>query len=189
MLAIKQLLPRPTRRGFLAGTAAAGLTLGFSPTAGPHRQRRRGRAEPVRGLSEHRAGQQRHRAVGAHGHGPGHLHRHRHAGGGGAGRRLGADAGRGCRRQPKFYGNVMWGGAAQGTGGSTAIPSSWDRYRQAGAAARAMLVQAAAETWAVPAGEVRVENGIVSHAERAQGELRRAGGDGGPARARQRSRC
>ena len=99
MLAIKQLLPRPSRRGFLAGSAAAGLTLGFSPAAGPDRQRRRGRAEPVRGLSEHRAGQQRHRAVGAHGHGPGHLHRHRHAGGRGAGRRLGADAGRGCRRQ------------------------------------------------------------------------------------------
>ena len=34
MLAIKQLLPRPSRRGFLAGSAAAGLTLGFSPLLG-----------------------------------------------------------------------------------------------------------------------------------------------------------
>ena len=80
----------------------------------------------------------------------------------------------GAAGNPKLYGNVMWGGAVQGTGGSTAIPSSWDRYRQAGAAARAMLVQAAAETWRVPAGEVQVENGVVSHASGGQasfGEL------------------
>ena len=63
----------------------------------------------------------------------------------------------------KLYGNLMWGGAAQGTGGSTAIPSSWDRYRQAGAAARAMLVEAAAEAWGVPAGEITVENGVLAH--------------------------
>ena len=30
----KQLLPRPSRRGFLVGSAAAGLTLGFSPLLG-----------------------------------------------------------------------------------------------------------------------------------------------------------
>ena len=42
-----------------------------------------------------------HRAVGPHGRRPGHLYRHRHAGRRGARRRLGADAGRGRRRQPE----------------------------------------------------------------------------------------
>jgi isoquinoline 1-oxidoreductase subunit beta len=41
------------------------------------------------------------------------------------------------------YANLMWG-TAQGTGGSTAIANSFEQYRQAGAAARAMLVSAAA---------------------------------------------
>ena len=34
MLAIKPLLPRPTRRDLLRGAAATGLTLGFSPILG-----------------------------------------------------------------------------------------------------------------------------------------------------------
>src|SRR5215203_2849607 len=33
----------------------------------------------------------------------------------------------------QYYGNLTWGGAMQGTGGSSAIASSFDRYRQAGA--------------------------------------------------------
>jgi isoquinoline 1-oxidoreductase beta subunit len=41
--------------------------------------------------------------------------------------------------------------------------SSWDRYRQAGAAARAMLVAAAAAEWGVPEGEITVAEGTVSH--------------------------
>ncbi|MGQ7791720.1 molybdopterin cofactor-binding domain-containing protein [Faunimonas sp. B44] len=63
----------------------------------------------------------------------------------------------------KKYGNLAWGGAAQGSGGSTSIASSWDRYRTAGAAARAMLVAAAAQAWNVPAGEITVADGAVSH--------------------------
>ncbi|MGH6960020.1 MAG: molybdopterin cofactor-binding domain-containing protein, partial [Dongiaceae bacterium] len=39
---------------------------------------------------------------------------------------------------PKLYGNLAWGGIAQGTGGSTAMTSSFERYRKAGAMARAM---------------------------------------------------
>lgn len=58
----------------------------------------------------------------------------------------------------------------QGTGGSTAIASSWDQLRQAGAAARAMFVQAAAARWNVPVASIRVENGVVLHA----GSSRRA---------------
>ncbi len=62
-----------------------------------------------------------------------------------------------------LYGNLAWGGFAQGTGGSTSMASSWDRYRLAGATARAMLVAAAAEEWGVPAGEITVADGILSH--------------------------
>jgi isoquinoline 1-oxidoreductase beta subunit len=64
---------------------------------------------------------------------------------------------------PKAFGNLAWGGAIQGTGGSTAILSSFDRYRQAGAAARQMLVQAAANDWKVPPAEITVDKGVVRH--------------------------
>jgi len=63
-----------------------------------------------------------------------------------------------------LYGNIMWGGVAQGTGGSTTIATSFERYRKAGATARAMLVAAAAETWQVPAGEIAVDGGMLTHA-------------------------
>ncbi len=63
-----------------------------------------------------------------------------------------------------LYGNVAWGGFAQGTGGSTSMASSWDRYRNAGAAARLMLVTAAATAWGVPAAEIKVEGGKLTHA-------------------------
>jgi isoquinoline 1-oxidoreductase beta subunit len=78
---------------------------------------------------------------------------------------------------PKLYGNLMWGGAVQGTGGSSAMASSFDRYRQAGAAARAMLVAAAAEAWDVPAAEITMEKGVLAHASGKQagfGELAQA---------------
>ncbi|WP_222852825.1 hypothetical protein, partial [Bordetella pertussis] len=42
-------------------------------------------------------------------------------------------------------------GGLQGTGGSTAMFDSWEPMRRAGATARAMLVQAAAQRWQVPA--------------------------------------
>jgi isoquinoline 1-oxidoreductase subunit beta len=63
-----------------------------------------------------------------------------------------------------LYGNLLLGGVVQMTGGSTGTTSSWQRYRQAGATARAMLIAAAAESWSVPAGEIKAENGILSHA-------------------------
>ena len=63
-----------------------------------------------------------------------------------------------------LYGNLLMGGVVQMTGGSTGTTSSWQRYRQAGATARAMIVAAAAESWSVPVGEIKAENGIVSHA-------------------------
>jgi isoquinoline 1-oxidoreductase beta subunit len=69
----------------------------------------------------------------------------------------------------KLYANLAFG--AQGTGGSTAIANSWEQMRKAGATARAMLVQAAAEAWKVPAAEVKVEAGLISHASGKQGRF------------------
>ena len=69
----------------------------------------------------------------------------------------------GAPADAKRYNNLKWG-EAQGTGGSTAIANSFDQYRQAGAAARAMLIAAAAQQWKVPAESVQVKNGVVSHA-------------------------
>ena len=62
---------------------------------------------------------------------------------------------------PEKYNNLLFG--AQGTGGSTAIANSYKQLREAGAAARALLVEAAAQSWNVPAGEITVENGNVQH--------------------------
>lgn len=60
-----------------------------------------------------------------------------------------------------LYKNLAFG--AQGTGGSTAVANSYDQLRQAGAAARAMLVEAAAQSWGVPAAEITVERGVLRH--------------------------
>ena len=47
------------------------------------------------------------------------------------------------------------------TGGSSSTWSEFDRYRQAGATARSMLVAAAAARFGVPASDCRTENGFV----------------------------
>jgi isoquinoline 1-oxidoreductase beta subunit len=51
----------------------------------------------------------------------------------------------------------------QSAGGSTATPRNWMPMRQTGAAARAMLVQAAALKWQVDAGELRTAKGRIYH--------------------------
>lgn len=51
----------------------------------------------------------------------------------------------------------------QMTGDSTSTRTSWDILRKAGAAARFMLVQAAAGAWSVSASECRTEKGQVIH--------------------------
>jgi isoquinoline 1-oxidoreductase beta subunit len=60
------------------------------------------------------------------------------------------------------YKNLAFG--MQGTGGSTAMANSFEQMRKAGAAARAMLVEAAATAWSVPVSELTVEKGIIRHA-------------------------
>ena len=55
-----------------------------------------------------------------------------------------------------------WG--EMGTGGSRGIRTSHDYVRRGGAAARMMLMQAAADAWKVPVAELTVSEGIITHA-------------------------
>jgi isoquinoline 1-oxidoreductase beta subunit len=59
------------------------------------------------------------------------------------------------------YNHAIYG--IQLTGGSSSTWTEWDRMRKAGAAARAMLITAAANTWQVEPASCRAENGIVLH--------------------------
>ncbi|MCP5472976.1 MAG: molybdopterin cofactor-binding domain-containing protein [Steroidobacteraceae bacterium] len=52
----------------------------------------------------------------------------------------------------------------QVAGGSQATPASWMEMRRTGAAARAILLQAAAIQWAVPAAELTTSKGRIMHA-------------------------
>jgi len=52
----------------------------------------------------------------------------------------------------------------QTTGGSASIHSTWDPMRKAGAAAREMLISAAALTWSVPRSTCAAENSHIKHA-------------------------
>ena len=61
----------------------------------------------------------------------------------------------------KAYFNSIF--PAQVTGGSTSVRAAWKPLREAGATARAMLVQAAANAWGVDPSECRTENGVVIH--------------------------
>jgi isoquinoline 1-oxidoreductase subunit beta len=166
MLAIKHELSKASRRQFLIGaaTTGAGLTLGFHVPIGPAaRALAAGTMNPINAylriapdntitvLSAHMDGGQ-----GIY-TGVATL----------VAEELDADWSQlrveGAAGNPNLYGNVAWGGEVQGTGGSTGTTSSWERYRRAGAVARAMLVAAAAEQWSVPAAELRVDKGIISH--------------------------
>src|SRR6185436_19994640 len=51
----------------------------------------------------------------------------------------------------------------QVAGGSGSTPNSWESFRQAGAAVRYVLRQAAAQKWNVPITEVTTEKGFVIH--------------------------
>ena len=61
----------------------------------------------------------------------------------------------------KRYANPMLG--FQVTGGSTSVPGNWKPLREAGAAARILLVSAAANQWGVPADSCKAEKGVVLH--------------------------
>lgn len=57
--------------------------------------------------------------------------------------------------------NRVWGNFS--TGGSRGVRESHDYVRKGGAAARMMLIQAAADGWKVPVAECSVARGVISH--------------------------
>src|ERR1700675_4295536 len=61
----------------------------------------------------------------------------------------------------KLYANPAFG--IQATGGSTSVRVFWKPLREAGATARAMLVQAAAQQWQVEPASCTTANGEVTH--------------------------
>jgi isoquinoline 1-oxidoreductase subunit beta len=63
----------------------------------------------------------------------------------------------------KLYANPAFG--IQATGGSTSVRVFWKPLREAGATARAMLVQAAAQQWQVEPASCTTANGEVTHKE------------------------
>lgn len=65
-----------------------------------------------------------------------------------------------------LYANLNMG--QQGTGGSSGIANSFYQMRKAGAAARHMLIAAAAQSWGVPAEEITIDKGVLSHAATGQ---------------------
>jgi isoquinoline 1-oxidoreductase subunit beta len=155
---------KPSRRGFLLGSAAVsgGLMIGFHPST-VSAQSARAIANPFKGYVKISADNtvtiySAHMDMGQGiYHGIATL----------VNEELRADwtqiTVEGGSGDPKIFGNVLWGGAIQGTGGSTGLASSFDRYRQAGAAARLMLIQAAADDWNVKASEITVERGMLKH--------------------------
>jgi isoquinoline 1-oxidoreductase subunit beta len=66
----------------------------------------------------------------------------------------------------KLYGNPLFG--IQVTGNSNSVRAFWKPLRNAGAAARAMLVQAAAQQWQVDPASCTASNGEVLHAASAR---------------------
>ena len=64
--------------------------------------------------------------------------------------------------QRNFAAQRGWG--EMGTGGSRGIRTSQDYVRRGGAAARMMLLQAAADDWKLPVAELQVANGVITHA-------------------------
>ena len=78
----------------------------------------------------------------------------------------------------KLYGNPIF--RVQVTGNSNSIRAFWKPLRIAGAAARAMLVQAAAQQWQVDPASCSASNGKVTHAASGtHARLWRSGGCGG----------
>ena len=64
----------------------------------------------------------------------------------------------------KRYANLIF--RAQATGGSTSMANSYLQYRRAGAAAREMLLGAAAEAWSAAPSTLTLSDGIISGAGR-----------------------
>ena len=65
----------------------------------------------------------------------------------------------------RLYNNFSFG-PIQGTGGSSAIANSFMQMRRVGAAAREMLIAAAAAKWGAPADEIMIEKGVLHYRDK-----------------------
>ena len=65
----------------------------------------------------------------------------------------------------RLYNNFSFG-PIQGTGGSSAIANSFMQMRRVGAAAREMLIAAAAAKWGAPADEITIEKGVLHYRDK-----------------------
>lgn len=63
------------------------------------------------------------------------------------------------------YNNLAWG-PVQGTGGSSSIRNSWMQLREAGAAAKTMLLDAAAAQWGVKREQLKLAGGVISFGDK-----------------------
>ena len=61
-----------------------------------------------------------------------------------------------------IYKNLTFG--FRGTGGSSSVANAYEQMRRMGAMARALLVQAAAQSWKTSAQEITVQAGKIRHA-------------------------
>ena len=159
-------VPRLSRRGFvvLAGAATGGLTLGIAPAAGAAK-RSAVASEPIAAFTQPflRIASDGSVTVFAK-----HLDMGQGIWSGlasivaeeldAAWRQMRVE---GAPADRALYKHLVFG--MQTTGGSTSTSNSWLQLRRAGATARAMLVQAAATQWSVPASEVQVAAGVISH--------------------------
>ena len=166
----------PSRRQFLIGAAVAGAGLvrlasacrarAPSATAEPN---------PFNGYVAIAPDNKVTDPLGPHGHGPGLLSRHRHPGGRGAGGRLdqldGRSAAPAIRSSMATSPGAAWRRAPAARRRCSRRSTATARPAPL---ARTMLVNAAAKQWNVPAGEIKVEKGVLSHASGKQatfGEL------------------
>ncbi len=165
MRAIKERLQQPSRRGFLIGAAAAGagLTIGFHLPFGHGFAADGAPINPFQAYV-HIAPDNSVTVLSAHMDGGQGIYS---ALATLVAEELGADWSQmrvdGAYGNTKLYGNLTWGGLMQGTGGSSSTKSSWQRYRQAGALARMMLVEAAAKEWQVLADSITIQKGVLSN--------------------------
>ena len=153
-----------SRRAFLrAGTAAGGgLMLSFSLPFGSRRSadvgRQHVRPQRLHPHSDHRTGHLDHAL---RRNGPRHLHIHSDVDCGGVGDRSRSGGLEHAPPDEKLYANPLLG--VQATGNSNAVRAAWQPLRQAGAAARTMLVAAAAKRWNVDPATCRAQRGEVLH--------------------------
>ncbi|UEM01575.1 xanthine dehydrogenase family protein molybdopterin-binding subunit [Skermanella rosea] len=159
--------PKPSRRRFLQGSAAAaaGLTIGFHWSSGPKIASAAAAGGTFAPNAFVRIGTDNTVTV---------LSKHLEMGQGVytglatlVAEELDADWSQmrveGAPADAALYNNLAFG-PVQGTGGSSSIANSYEQLRKAGATARALLVEAAAREWKVDRAGITVEKGVVSHA-------------------------